>query len=582
MRIYSVNALGVRSAPISITTSGAGDTTAPAKPTALTATSGLNTITLNWVNPSDSDFSNVKILRKTTGAYVQIATVSGGPGLAASFSNGGLAANTQYFYRIKSVDFSGNQSDQTNAVNAVTNLNPSNVDGKSTFVAPIYLRATSTPATPTGGSFNFGTNALTTPTGWSASIPSGTDPVYYSQFVFSIVGDTGIVNGGTWSSPVVTAENGTDGLSTFRFNIYRRAVSQPVAPSGGSYNFTSNTINTPTQWYSAPPSGTDPMWASTGTAQIAGATGVDTSITWSTVTQFVVNGAPGAAGDDGPRNANGYIYFPTAQANAPADPGTTGSYSFTSLTFSNLTNGWVHEPPEYVAGSNNTFWAASYTVTEATFNGTQTKSFSSPYKAINFDGLVTFTNLNNTLAQGSTVIDGDRITTGKVQASRLEIDGVGIDTQTVGGVTKLIIGDSGVTGVKIENLAVDTLKIANRAITLPASTEQSGNVRPTGTTKIDVVSLTWTSTGAETEVLWAADVNIFSGNTTVHMRLELNGTEVQLYGLSSTERIVNFKNVTPNLGSNTIKITAQNTTSVSGDFRPIVSGAAIRTLELKK
>ena len=429
VNVYSVNALGVKSEAVSITTAGVGDTTAPATPTALTATAGLNTITLNWVNPSDSDFSNVKILRKTTGAYVQIATVSGGPGLAASFSNGGLAASTQYFYRIRSVDFSGNQSDNTNAVNATTSLNPSNVDGKSTFVALIYLRATSTPATPTGGSFDFGDNTLDAPTGWYTSIPSGTDPIYAAQFLFSIQGDTGTVSGGTWSAPVVTAENGTDGtdgtngLSTFRFNIYRRAASQPAAPTGGSYDFTENSISTPTQWYSAPPSGTDPMWVSTGTAQISGATGTDTSITWSTVTQFVVNGAPGAAGDDGPRNANGYIYFPTAQTNPPANPGTTGSYSFTSLTFSNLTNSWQHEPPEYVAGSNNTFWAASYTVTEATFGGTQSKNFSSPYKAINFDGLVTFTNLNNSLAQGSTIIDGDRITTGTIDVAQVNISG---------------------------------------------------------------------------------------------------------------------------------------------------------------
>ena len=458
VNVYSVNALGVKSEAVSITTAGVGDTTAPAKPTALTATSGINTITLNWVNPSDGDFSNVKILRKTTGAYAQIATVSGNPGSAASFSNGGLAGNTQYFYRIKSVDFSGNQSDQTNAVNAVTSLNPSNVDGKSTFVAPIYKRATSAPATPTGGSFNFGTNALTTPTGWSASIPSGTDPVYYSQFVFSIVGDTGIVNGGTWSSPVVTAENGTDGLSTFRFNIYRRATSQPSAPTGGSYNFTTNAIVSPTDWYSAPPSGTDPMWVSTGTAQIAGATGTDSSITWSTVNLFVSNGA---AGDDGPRNANGYIYFPTAQANAPAQPGTTGNYSFSSLTFANLTNGWVHEPPEYAAGSNNTFWAASYTVTEATFNGTQTKSFSSPYKAINFDGLVTFTNLNNELADPDsteiTTIDGGLIKTGLVEADRIKIDNSTIDTATIGGVEALVI----------KNLGVQTIHVGDNQITVP-------------------------------------------------------------------------------------------------------------------
>ncbi len=372
---------------------------------------------------------------------------------------------------------------------------------------------------------------MTTPTGWSASIPSGTDPVYYSQFVFSIVGDTGIVNGGTWSSPVVTAENGTDGLSTFRFNIYRRATSQPSAPTGGSYNFTTNAIVSPTDWYSAPPSGTDPMWVSTGTAQIAGATGTDSSITWSTVNLFVSNGA---AGDDGPRNANGYIYFPTAQANAPAQPGTTGNYSFSSLTFANLTNGWVHEPPEYVAGSNNTFWAASYTVTEATFNGTQTKSFSAPYKAINFNGLVTFTNLNNELADPDsteiTTIDGGLIKTGVVDASRLRIDNVGIDTFTSQGQTFLKIGDDGVTtvkiddlavtGAKIDNLAVGTIKIQDQAVTIPSGAYTAGNFYSSqfyDSNFIDrqnVQSVTFTQTaGISTEIFWSFFGFVRSGDS---------------------------------------------------------------------
>lgn len=423
VNVYSVNALGVRSAPVSITTAGAGDTTAPAVPTALAATSGINTITLSWVNPTDSDFSNVKILRKTTGAYAQIATVSGGPGLAASFSNGGLAANTQYFYRIKSVDFSGNQSANTSAVNAITNLNPSNVDGKSTFLAPIYKRSNSTPSTPTGGSFDFGNNDLTAPTGWYTEIPSGTNPVYYSQFLFSIVGDTGTVNGGTWSAPVVTAENGTDGLSTFRFNIYRRASTQPSAPTGGSYDFTENDITAPTGWYSAPPSGTSPMWASTGTAQISGATGTDSSITWSAVQAFVANGAPGAAGDDGARNANGYVYYQVAQSNAPNAPVTSGSFSFSTLTFNNLSNNWSQTAPTVTADDTGKYWAAAYTVVESTYGGSQTKNFSAVFSSFNFDGIVSFTNINSALSQGTTIIDGDRITTGTIDVAEVNISG---------------------------------------------------------------------------------------------------------------------------------------------------------------
>lgn len=84
-------------------------------------------------------------------------------------------------------------------------------DGKSTFRAIVYRRSASQPPTPFGGSFNFGTNALSPPSGWNSFVPNGSNPVWASSFVFSVIGNTGIVNAGSWSTPIKVLENGTSG-----------------------------------------------------------------------------------------------------------------------------------------------------------------------------------------------------------------------------------------------------------------------------------------------------------------------------------------------------------------------------------
>ncbi len=81
-------------------------------------------------------------------------------------------------------------------------------DGKSVYVAKIYRRATSAPATPTGGQYNFGTETLTPPTDWSESVPGGSGSVYSSVGSFSVIGNTGIDNTVTWSSPALETDEG--------------------------------------------------------------------------------------------------------------------------------------------------------------------------------------------------------------------------------------------------------------------------------------------------------------------------------------------------------------------------------------
>lgn len=134
-------------------------------------------------------------------------------------------------------------------------------DGLSIAELAIYLRAASAPSTPTGGSYNFGTQTLTPPSGgWTSAVPSGNNPVYTSRAVASIVGQTGTDSTLTWSAPVlVLAEGASVDI------VFRRAATQPSTPSPSS--------GTPASWYSnvgSVPAGLEPIWSSVGTRSNAG------------------------------------------------------------------------------------------------------------------------------------------------------------------------------------------------------------------------------------------------------------------------------------------------------------------------
>lgn len=314
-RVRAINDLGIRSAFVTANVTAIGDNTAPALPTVLSATAGYKSISLEWTNPSDKDFSNTEVYRATSagGTYAEVATVGGGFGVKAEFLNGGLADATAFYYKFKSVDYSGNKSAFTGVVNATTN------------------------------------------------------------------------------AAAINGTNGTNGT----------------------------------------------------------------------------NGSNGSNGAAGPRNADGYLYYSVSQANAPASPSAT-SYNFVTGSFGGLTANWSTTPPTNTGGDAK-YWATYWHVTEATFGGTQSRTFNTPFNSVQFDGLVTFTNLNSELANASsteiTTINGGLIKTGTMEADRIRVDGVGIDVVTSGTNKTLIIGDDGVTTVKIDDLAVSSAKIANLAVT---------------------------------------------------------------------------------------------------------------------
>ena len=137
-----------------------------------------------------------------------------------------------------------------------------------------------------------------------------------------------------------------------------------------------------------------------------------------------------------------------SQANAPASPSAT-SYNFVTGSFGGLTANWSTTPPTNTGGDAK-YWATYWHVTEATFGGTQTRTFNTPFNSVQFDGLVTFTNLNSELANASsteiTTINGGLLKTGTVDASVVTVANLNATNITAGTINS-------------DRLNVDTLNV---------------------------------------------------------------------------------------------------------------------------
>jgi len=156
--------------------------------------------------------------------------------------------------------------------------------------------------------------------------------------------------------------------------------------------------------------------------------GIESAITVGPLTFSLAKSKKGDQGTSitgatGPRTATGNLYFNASSSSAPSAP-TASGYVFSSASFTSLTTNWIYSPPTYASGNTNKYWYATYTVTEASFGGTQTITIGTVTQAIGFSGLVTFTSATaidngsgNSLSFGSggtTAIDGGNITTGVV------------------------------------------------------------------------------------------------------------------------------------------------------------------------
>jgi len=99
-------------------TGGGGDTTPPSTPGGLSALAGDATVTLDWLDGTESDLAGYDVLRGTSagGPYARVNTALL---LSSDYSDFGVANGTAYFYVVRAVDTTGNVSGDSAEASAV-------------------------------------------------------------------------------------------------------------------------------------------------------------------------------------------------------------------------------------------------------------------------------------------------------------------------------------------------------------------------------------------------------------------------------------------------------------------------------
>jgi len=204
--------------------------------------------------------------------------------------------------------------------------------------------------------------------------------------------------------------------------------SQPVT-NNSFYTFTNLTLNTGTYYFAylvgndvgqstLSTKSTAFVWSPVASAGPTGATGPTGSLG--------PTGASGAVGDTGPRNAQVYFYYNTGQASAPTAPTTAQvAYNFSTQTASISASGWsttFNPSAVSTTSANNKYWAVLVVFQEITYGGSYSENISTVFTWQNLNGLVTFTNLSNSVGSGGTTttfIDGGAITANSLQVDKI-------------------------------------------------------------------------------------------------------------------------------------------------------------------
>jgi hypothetical protein len=118
-------------------------------------------------------------------------------------------------------------------------------DGLSTYQISIFRRSAALPPTPTGGSYSFGSNSLSTPGGWfQGAPPAGNDPVWMSTTLASYPGPVGVDSTLNWSTPRLFVANGNDGTdgaagdTKITGSVFYQTLrsTRPAIPSASGYS----------------------------------------------------------------------------------------------------------------------------------------------------------------------------------------------------------------------------------------------------------------------------------------------------------------------------------------------------------
>lgn len=158
-RVRTFNQLGVKSAFVAgaSTVSTGNDGTTPKAPTGLSVTGGYGAASVTWTAPTQNtddtalkDLFQYKVYRgTTTDPTTLVGRVSG-----EVFSDSGLADSTTYYYRVKAVDFTGNESAYSASASGTTLTAPEGQDG-ARGAGRWYVGVTALPTTSSEADTDF-------------------------------------------------------------------------------------------------------------------------------------------------------------------------------------------------------------------------------------------------------------------------------------------------------------------------------------------------------------------------------------------------------------------------------------------
>ncbi len=337
-----------------------------------------------------------------------------------------------------------------------------------------------------GGTFNvvFGTTDVTTSSIFN--IVGGTDAgsswtKVQNGLTFTINETTGVysVSGTSWTTDsesftvtatysgatvtktytITKAKQGLPGLpglpgkKTAVVKLFKWDTSAGVPAGDSSYNWNTNTLalGSVTGWATTVPSSTA---SGQKLYELSKLLIVDSDYAGTDIVDWNAGGVineigirqDGSIGPTGPRGQSGYVYYTSESPTAPTPKPTATTFNFDTGAFTGLSANWATTysvPSPTSATSGEKYWSSRYVVTEATYGGTQTIVFSDPFVHTNFDGLVTFTNLNNGTdgtGAGTTFIDGGVIKTNTVKADAILTTSLSAIESNLGTVT---VADAG-------------------------------------------------------------------------------------------------------------------------------------------
>jgi hypothetical protein len=292
--------------------------TSVSAPSSFASVAVTQAASLSWDNPTDPDleYAEIHVVANGSGTpsvdAIPAATFPVIPGGASVYLHSGMTAGTQRDIYIRLVD-SGSYKSAFVGPQSVTPLSASS--GSDAVNAELSLSAISLPADKDGNVTSFvgavselvilkgisndsanwavtknDTGCTSTLSTRTATVTAMSADVAYVDFTATRTGYATITKRFTITKSKAGTD-GTDGVNgedgIFREFVWRRAASQPTAPSGNGI---------PSGWYDDPPTGTDPLWMSVAKQQLDGIL-IDA---WSTPVRH-----DGPKGDTGNSGADG-------------------------------------------------------------------------------------------------------------------------------------------------------------------------------------------------------------------------------------------------------------------------------------